>query len=96
MTEYEAINKLQSIIRQMNSVKKEYDRKYMFQSSSFFQQYMSQHLYPLLDQMEPLWDIISESKCESLQVENIWTGEGGTIELPMWMYFFNNWLNLSR
>ena len=66
MTEYDAIIKLQGLIKEINAVKKEYDEKYMFNSLSFFRQYMSQHMYPLVEQVSPLFSYISEEKLENL------------------------------
>lgn len=95
MTEYEATTKLQSLIKQINAVKTQYDNQYMFSSSMFFRNYMSQHLYPLMEQVSPLFQYILEDTLEHLMVEDIWTGEKN-IEFPMWMYFFNNWTHLTR
>lgn len=97
MTEYEAINRLQDVIKKINRVKKDYDRNYMFHPQSFFRQYMSTNFYPLATEVSSLLEYISEEKLINLQVEDIWTSDnGGTIEYPMWMYFFDNWMNLTR
>ena len=96
MTEFEAAARLQSVVRQINAVKKEYDNKYMFNSQSFFQQCMSENLFPLLEQASPLFECIPDNKLKDLQVEDVWSANCETIDFPMWMYYFENWLNLSR
>jgi hypothetical protein len=97
MTKFEATRKIQDLIRQINRVKMEYDRNYLFYPRSFFNQYMSVQMIPLFKQITPLFDYLPDEEAMEIQVEErAWTGQGGTIALHMWMYFFDNWMNLSR
>ena len=97
MTRFEATRRIQELIKQMNRVKMEYDHNYLFYPRSFFNQYMRVHMCPLFEQISPLFDYIPEDEALEIQVEEkAWTGQNGTIALHMWMYFFDNWMNLSR
>lgn len=95
MTEQEAKNGLIQTISKINHVKQDYDSQYMFCNQNFFREYMSTHLYPLIEDVQKYGEYLSESTIETLRVPDIWTGED-SIELAMWMYFFDNWINLTR
>ena len=97
MTEFEACKQFQDLVKQMNRVKIEYDRNYMFYPRSFYNQYMAKHMGPLFERASALAEYIPEETLDNLQVEELaWTGQNGTMSFSMWVYFFNNWENLSR
>lgn len=96
MTKVEATRRVQELIKQINKVKMEYDSKYLFYPKSFFNQYMRTHMAPLLEQVSPLFDYLPDEEAMEIQVEEkAWTGQDGTIALHMWMYFFDNWVEMT-
>lgn len=87
---------LQEFIKKINHVIKEYNNHYLFESQTFFKQYTTKHLAPLMDSVSPILNSVPQEKLAGVMVENIWTEKEEPITFPEWFYFFQNWLQLSR